>query len=290
MRSRFVMRTDQYVERQQVLLVLGSMSLVLIIVGLTTALWWPKTAAAPASAASLATALPPLQRTLFVPLEPIAPNTRLDASMFKAVLVDHKLVPAGALENMTEIVDQYAYTSLVPDYPLVASAIGPRKGSGGNLPTTIPANYRAITIDVNKRMNFSGLLQPGDRVDVQWLTTHEGRPKLFPLVSNAEVISAEKRTERTTRAEDFSLVTLLVTAHEANRIAFAMANGTLSLTLRGANIKGDDADTRPIDRTTIIPVSEKPAVIDEITGYVRLDSERYAVTRAGTLIKEKKEK
>ena len=235
-------------------------------------------------------AAPAEQRTVFVPIAPIAANTRLEPVMFRPVNIAAALIPPGALTSLDQISDKFAQTKLLANYPLTPEVLAAQRVSLQDIPAAIPPNSRLITIDVNRRTSFVGFLQPGDHVDLQWLTQTGGRPKLYPLVPNAKVFSTDRRIEHTGQPEDISLVTLLVSARDANKITFAMANGSLSLTLRGKNSDGDPGESSPIDALAIIPggtQSNSPGS-QETTGRIKIDGIYYRVTKSGDLLADER--
>jgi len=110
----------------------------------------------------------------------------------------------------------------------------------------IPKGMRVISIPVNDTHTISGLLRPGDRVDV--LVTYQGRAERGVRVSktktlleyvevfNTDDLTASKLDEKskTARAKN---VGLLLSPEQAGYVILAQSKGTLSLSWRR---RGDD--------------------------------------------------
>ncbi len=120
---------------------------------------------------------------------------------------------------------------------------------------SIPKGMRVIGIPVDDTHTISGLLRPGDRVDV--LVTYQGPgergkqiSKTKTLLEHVEVFNTDNLTANkieektnTTRAKNIGL---LVTPEQAGFVILAQRKGSLSLSWRR---KGDDelAQTKDID-------------------------------------------
>ena len=112
---------------------------------------------------------------------------------------------------------------------------------------TLKSGRRALTIEVDEVSSISGMLRPGDHIDLM-LTAQAGsgtagggsREVTFPLLSNVEVLAtgqAQKGTASTAEANAraYAHVTLDVTPEDATRIITAKAGGRLTAVLRAPN-------------------------------------------------------
>jgi pilus assembly protein CpaB len=122
---------------------------------------------------------------------------------------------------------------------------------GGNLfSATLKEGRRALTIEVDDISSFSGMLRPGDRIDLMLTArspaiagsavSSEAKDLTFPMMSNVEVIAtgqAQKARPAAgeAAARSFTTVTLDVTPLEATRIIAAKTGGgKLTAVLRNA--------------------------------------------------------
>lgn len=101
------------------------------------------------------------------------------------------------------------------------------------LSRTIPTGRRAITMDADPRSSFSGLLRPGDRVDI--LHEREAGGGFRPLLYEIPVVAVDRMLrgldEREARAET-STITLSVLPEESIPLSHAAHNGKLQYLLR----------------------------------------------------------
>lgn len=114
---------------------------------------------------------------------------------------------------------------------------------------------RALTVPVDQISSISGLLSPGDRVDVLFTLSGKSIEQTFPLLKDIRVLATgfttEDAIELTNLAvkapQRFTTVTLLVSPEEAARITHARSVGSLNVVLRA---DGDHSDGWP-DRVTL---------------------------------------
>jgi Flp pilus assembly protein CpaB len=123
------------------------------------------------------------------------------------------VVPASALRRAP--VGRAALAPLARDEVVTAGRLAPEGVSG--VAALLPAGARALAVPVGPG---TPPLRRGDRVDV--LVTLDGEPT-FAVAAAAEVLAL---------ATD-KAVTLAVTPDEAPRVAFALAQGTVTLALVG---------------------------------------------------------
>lgn len=138
-----------------------------------------------------------------------------------------------------QVVGRGTMANLSENEPVIESKLAP-KGVGGGLPPTIPAGMRAVSIRVNDVIGVAGFIVPGSRVDV--LVTvdlqSQRREKMTRVVvSNVEVLTAGTRYDQDEARKEAkpmptTVVTLMVTPEDAERIALAQNEGKITLTLR----------------------------------------------------------
>ena len=117
--------------------------------------------------------------------------------------------------------------------------------AGAGLPPSITAGMRAVSVRVNEVIGVAGFLLPGNHVDVMVTMktgTNNADSMTRVVVSDVEVLTAgtryEKEKARDGQPIQTSVVTLLVTPNDAEKIALAGSEGSIMLTLRN-----------PMDRT-----------------------------------------
>jgi pilus assembly protein CpaB len=150
--------------------------------------------------------------------------------------------PAGStvpnsFRKVDEVVGRGAVAPIAENEPLTAGKLA-ASGVGGGLPPTIPEGMRAISVKTNDVVGVAGFVVPGTRVDVVVTvrgSQDEGRSRV--VVSNVQVLAAGTRFDQEKARADgkpipTSVVTLLVTPEDAERIALATSEGQITLTLR----------------------------------------------------------
>lgn len=127
--------------------------------------------------------------------------------------------------------------------PLLTSYTASRGGEV--FAAVIKAGRRALTLEVDEISSISGMLRPGDRIDLL-LTARPpeassggvaGREVTFPMLSNIEVLATgqaqkAKPAAGEAAAAGFSHITLDVTPEESTRIIVAKTAGKLTAVLR----------------------------------------------------------
>ncbi len=119
---------------------------------------------------------------------------------------------------------------------------------------TVPKGRRALTVNVDMTSSFSGLLQPGDRVDLLAKGPDNGAGG---WVRDIPVIAVDRhvnRLARPTDAAESGTVTLMVTPEEGVSIASASAGGKLFWLLRNPDDNVAETIVRAGARPAASPV------------------------------------
>lgn len=174
-----------------------------------------------------------------VAAQPIPAGTLVTRAHIKVVQWPAHARLADSISNPADVVDRGAIVPIALNEPITPAKLA-AAGAGAGLPPTIPPGMRAISVRVNEVVGVAGFVVPGTRVDV--LVTFEGRSQTVDsvarvVVSNAQVLTAGTRFDQEKARTDnrpipTSVVTLLVTPEDAQRIALAAAEGRITLTLR----------------------------------------------------------
>jgi len=145
----------------------------------------------------------------------------------------------GAFSKIEDVVNRGALTTISENEPLTDAKIA-QPGVGAGLPPRIPPGMRAVSVKVNEVVGVAGFVLPGTRVDM--LVTVEdpgtrGAQITRAVVNNLEVLTAGTRYDNEAaqaegKAIQSSVVTLLATPQDAEKIALAATEGRVMLTLR----------------------------------------------------------
>ncbi len=110
------------------------------------------------------------------------------------------------------------------------------------------AGRRAVTVSVDEISSISGMVSPGDTIDIVASTRAGGeRPVMVPVLQAVHVLATGTRVEQGTpesggASRSFTTVTLDVTPQEARRIMSAREVGRITALLRAP---GDRQNTMP---------------------------------------------
>ena len=146
---------------------------------------------------------------------------------------------AGAFTKVEDVINRGALITIAENEPLTDAKIA-QPGVGAGLPPRIPPGMRAVSVKVNEVVGVAGFVLPGTRVDL--LVTVEdpgtrGAQITRAVVNNIEVLTAGTRYDNEAaqaegKAIQSSVVTLLATPPDAEKIALAATEGRIMLTLR----------------------------------------------------------
>jgi len=204
--------------------------------------------APPAIPTPAATAPPPLQVSYLVTAHPLPAGSLLRDSDFttKSGLPDQ--VPAGAQPD-TQEVRANLRGALVPRYLdagvalRIQDVLRPR--DRGFLATVLSAGARAVSVAVDAVTGVSGLIWPGDRVDV--ILTQEVDPSVAPpsrrimsqtVLTEVRVIAVDQQIVQGATGDGTAVgkvartVTLEVSPAQAELLTVAQRLGALSLSIR----------------------------------------------------------
>src|SRR5712691_2135927 len=162
-------------------------------------------------------------------------GTRLNAADVKRVGWPSSSPLPGAFTSVQDVVGRGLVTAVSENEPITELKLAPRDAGAGLAPT-IPPGMRAISVKVNEVIGVAGFAVPGARVDVLATVRHPGDAVTRVLVANVQVLTAGTRYDqekaRDAKPIPSTVVTLMVTPEQAERIALASTEGQVTLMLR----------------------------------------------------------
>jgi pilus assembly protein CpaB len=164
-------------------------------------------------------------------------------------------VPEGSFDDPAAIVDRGLIVSVVKNEPILPGKLA-SKEAGAGLPPIIPPGKRALSVRVNEVIGVAGYVLPGTRVDVVATANPTSRSEDITtkvVLQNVEVLAAGTRLEQDTpdgKPMQVTVVTLLVTPDESERLALASTEGKIQLALRN-----------PMDTATLVTPGVKPGIL-----------------------------
>jgi pilus assembly protein CpaB len=178
--------------------------------------------------------------TVVVAARDVPAGTMLTTDDVKAVTWPASSRVSTSFEKLEDVVGRGTVDILRENEPLTSAKLA-AKGAGAGLQPTIPEGMRAISIRVNEIIGVAGFVTPGSRVDVLVTLEDQAQAKKQSMtrvvVSNVQVLTAGTRYDQDQAREDgkpipTSVVTLMVTPDDAERVALAQNEGKINLTLR----------------------------------------------------------
>ena len=163
--------------------------------------------------------------------------------------------PQGIFSNPQDILGRGLIVSVVKSEPILEAKLAPKE-AGAGLPPVIPEGMRAVSVRVNEVVGVAGYVLPGTRVDVVATaspTNQPGDTTSKVVLANVQVLTAGTRMEQDQeqgKPMQVTVVTLLVTPEQAERLALASNEGKIQLALRN-----------PLDQGAPVTPGIKPAIL-----------------------------
>jgi pilus assembly protein CpaB len=145
--------------------------------------------------------------------------------------------PDGTFAKPDEVIGRGVIVPIVKNEPVLRAKLA-SKEAGSGLPPVIPEGMRAVSVRVNEVVGVAGYVLPGNRVDVLATaspTEAHSDTTTKVIVSNVQVITAGTRMEQDQEKDkpiQVTVVTLLVTPEQSERLALASTEGKIQLALR----------------------------------------------------------
>jgi pilus assembly protein CpaB len=156
-------------------------------------------------------------------------------------------IPEGAIRTEEEFTERALKHRVVPGQPILSTELGGKGEFGPEI--QIPSDMRLVTIPTTVTMTHSGLLRPGNHVDVSAvieLPVKGGgkRIEVKPVLQCIKVFAVDSRTvnseeSKDPKAKDAKNVTFLVYPLQAQllQLAYKQSNGGLQFALRSGSDK-----------------------------------------------------
>jgi pilus assembly protein CpaB len=101
----------------------------------------------------------------------------------------------------------------------------------------LPNGLRAITVQVDEVNSISGMLQPGDKIDLMASARKDNRAVMFPLMQNVTVLATGSQAVPASESKEggrrtYSTITLEASPQDAQRVLAAREVGKIAALLR----------------------------------------------------------
>jgi len=177
-------------------------------------------------------------RTVMVANSDLQLGAELRADDLKAIDWPASAVPAGAFGRPGDLIGRSLVVPIVQNEPILDAKLAPTE-AGTGLPPAIPTGMRAMSVRVNEVIGVAGYVLPGTHVDVLATAspTDQHPDTTTKLVlPNVQVLTAGTKMEQAGgdkgKPQAVTVVTLLVTPEQAERLTLASTEGKIQLALR----------------------------------------------------------
>ena len=184
------------------------------------------------------------------------PGMKLKSEMMKTVSYLEESLPAGHLLTPEKAAGRVVISPMKRQELILESRLAPATVKKGGMAAIITPGKRAVSIAGNKVLGSSGLINPGDHVDI--LLTADGKNKT--VFENVLVLATGPQLRRNSEGKPSSVkvYTLEVTPEQGEKIILAASSGKIHFALRsvldtetvlttGATRKEILAAYRPVD-------------------------------------------
>jgi pilus assembly protein CpaB len=248
------------------------------------------------------------QAAVLVAKQDIPKGSVINPAMLDTAIIPNKFIQPQAVTSLDRIAGMVTVVNISKGEQIsLSKLVNEKKSGGGDLAGVTPSGKRAISIVVDNIASLSGMVNPGDYVDVLAIIQVPAagpdgqivnQMAVVPLFQNVLVlavgqniggaaVSTGRYTEASSSGGGNSLITLALGPQEANLIAFIQEQGKVRLIMRSPA----DAKIEPMVPANwdtffqyIMPV--KPNIESEAKKTEPVDTKEYIEVVRG-LTKEK---
>jgi pilus assembly protein CpaB len=170
-------------------------------------------------------------------------------------------LPVGYVDQPGSIIGRGLISAMRMNEPFLASGLA-APGSGAGLPIVIPEGMRAVSVRVDDVIAVAGFVLAQTRVDVMLTmkpTPESQQTYTQVILQNMTVLAHGQIAQKDDRGQPVivSVVTLLVTPEQGEKLVLAAKQGQIQLALRNM-IDVDEIDTPGIPDTRLMEVGRAP--------------------------------
>ena len=186
--------------------------------------------------------------------KPLTMGARLTEHDLKVVAWPSRSPVAGSHPDVKEVVNRGLLDSVAENEPLTEDKLAPLE-AGAGLSPSIPSGMRAMSVKVNEVVGVAGFVVPGTKVDVLVTLRRNEESMTRTVVSNVQVLTAGTRYDQE-KAKDgepipSTVVTLMVSPQDAEKITLAQTEGQVMLALRNP-LDTQQTDTQGIRSAALL--------------------------------------
>ena len=197
----------------------------------------------------------------------LQPGTPITAENLTEINWPENVALEGLVEKKEDVTGHIVMYAIAANDPVLKRDLASSSSFG--LAAKIPVGMRATAVKTNEVMNIAGFIFPGSRVDV--LVTirsdnNNASTTSRTVLQNVQVLSTGTRMDPDPngKPENVSVVTLLVTPEQSEKLALAENQGTIQFVLRNG---GDSVnpETPAVDMAGLTGMPKQPLPQPEMT-------------------------
>ena len=177
---------------------------------------------------------------VLVAAEPIAAGTKIDAStdhgLVNELTIPRSALVDGAVEQLDEIDGRYATTDIVVGEQLLGVRFSVERR---NVLLNVPPDRQAMAVEVVASRGVAGFVQPSDHVSILARASGDGADAtvgylvqdVLVMAVGQSVAGSPSASKLEPQSDQRLVLTLSVTAVDAEKIAYAAMQGELYFTL-----------------------------------------------------------
>lgn len=175
-------------------------------------------------------------RSVVVAARDIPLGTTLGEEDLEAIEWPASSLPQGIATTTSEVVGRTVIDDIATSEAILASKLADT-GLYGMIPL-IPEGMRALSVQVDQIIGVAGFVTPQTRVDVILIMTLPGQDESRSqiILQNIQALAANQQITETDDGQPIisTVVTVLVTPEEAEKLALAANQGRIQMTLRNS--------------------------------------------------------
>jgi len=190
----------------------------------------------------------------------LQPGTPITAENLTEINWPENVPLEGLIEKKQDVAGHVLMYLVAANQPVLQRDLASSASLG--LSAKIPDGMRATAVKTNEVTNIAGFIFPGSHVDVLVTLRPENNTASTvtrTVIQNAQVLStgAKMDPDQNGKPENVTVVTLLVTPEQSEKLALAQNQGTIHLALRNG---GDSAnpDVPAVDMAELAGIPKKP--------------------------------
>jgi pilus assembly protein CpaB len=191
----------------------------------------------------------------------LALGTVLAPGDVKTIAWPSLTVPPGYAASEEQVMGRGLITPVSANEPLMTAKLADKE-AGGGLPIVIPEGMRAVSVEVDEVIGVAGFVTPGTRVDVLvTLSSDAGRDEAATrlILQNVQALASGQTTQRSANGEPqtTTVITLLVTPEQAEKLTLAATEGAIQLALRNT-LDMAEVETRGVAADNLVRTEAPP--------------------------------